>query len=326
MNTLVEKYRPKILNDICGNNDIISEIREMIQNKSIPHLLLTGNPGIGKTCIAHAIVNEIFKGNTKFKRKEWNASIDNGIDVIRNDITSYAKHATSQGDIDFQIAILDEADEMTIKAQPALRRLMEIYSKHLRFIIIANNEKKIIKPIKSRCKWFKLENINIEESVPRLSYICEQEKISIDNDAIMYIAQHSNGDVRNAINNYIEMALTESKKHPNVKITVKFLEKSKVKDTNYITILKDALNGKFLQSRQAIISLTKLGASIRQIIEEMGESAYLTEKFPDLMKADIAKIIFTSDRAIAEGANELITVTSFLADLNKIGLTWKNKK
>lgn len=148
-NTLwVEKYRPKKLEDYVGNDHLKQKISDYISTGDVPHLLLFGKAGTGKTTLAKLIVNSI---NCDFMI--INASDENNVDTVRNKVKSFA---STIGFKDTKIIILDEFDYMTPNAQAILRNLMETFSRHCRFILICNYVEKVIDPIQSRCQTFQI--------------------------------------------------------------------------------------------------------------------------------------------------------------------------
>ena len=205
MSSWVEKYRPKQLKNIIGQNNIIYTLKQLL-NKDIiiPNLLFYGIPGTGKTSTILALCYELF-GPDNFKERvlNLNASDDRGIDVIRESVLNFAKKSLSPPDPKYpspaiKFIILDEADAMTIDAQSALRKIMESY-KNTRFCIICNYIEKIIKPIISRCMFFNFKPINSSIIINHLSLIAKNEKLEISKDQLENIYHSYNGDLRQAI-------------------------------------------------------------------------------------------------------------------------------
>ena len=158
----VEKYRPKKLSEVTSQDDTINSLKNAIKTKNIPHLIFFGPSGCGKTSTILALARELYGPEYFFDRIiELNASDERGINVIREKVKTYAKHAVRLNDNipKFKIIILDEADSMTSDSQFALRRIMEEYSKVTRFCIICNYHNKIIDPIVSRCSLFRFKPI-----------------------------------------------------------------------------------------------------------------------------------------------------------------------
>jgi DNA polymerase III delta prime subunit len=163
----IEKYRPLNFDQILYNNDIINVIKNFINNKNIPNLILYGSSGIGKTSIVNIIVNSLYINN-KDMVLELNNSDDRGINIIRN-IREYARQPSVLSYIKnnnnnlHKLIILDEADSLTYEAQYALRRIIELYSNKIRFCMICNNLSKLDDALISRCNIFKL--LSIPENV-----------------------------------------------------------------------------------------------------------------------------------------------------------------
>eukprot|EP00242_Pyramimonas_sp_CCMP2087_P007469 CAMPEP_0198213546 /NCGR_PEP_ID=MMETSP1445-20131203/28929_1 /TAXON_ID=36898 /ORGANISM="Pyramimonas sp., Strain CCMP2087" /LENGTH=184 /DNA_ID=CAMNT_0043888205 /DNA_START=117 /DNA_END=668 /DNA_ORIENTATION=- len=177
----VEKYRPRQVNQISHQQEVVNTLEKTLTSNNLPHLLFYGPPGTGKTTTALAIAHQLF-GPQLYKTRvmELNASDERGIGVVRNKIKGFASLAVGAGVPGypcppFKIIILDEADCMTEDAQSALRRTMEQYTKVTRFIIICNYVSRIIDPIASRCAKFRYKPLNEEVMSDRLNYICNLE-------------------------------------------------------------------------------------------------------------------------------------------------------
>ena len=202
----IEKYRPKHLKNIIGQNNIISTIKNMIKNNySITNLLFYGMPGTGKTTTILSLCYELF-GPNNFKNRvlELNASDERGIGVVRDSILRFAKTSLSSPDPNYpsppiKLIILDEADAMTYDAQSALRKIMEDYLETTRFCIICNYIEKIIKPIVSRCMFFNFVPLDNKLIIKHLKKIAEKEKLKLNDEDIENIYKSYNGDLRQAI-------------------------------------------------------------------------------------------------------------------------------
>ncbi|KAI8371501.1 DNA replication factor [Radiomyces spectabilis] len=195
----VEKYRPKTLDDLVSHKDITSTIETFIDANRLPHLLFYGPPGTGKTSTILACARKLYGDNYKSLILELNASDDRGIDVVREQIKNFASTRTiySSG---FKLIILDEADAMTNQAQSALRRVIEKYTKNVRFCIICNYVSKIIPAIQSRCTRFRFAPLELPQVEARLKYIVEAERVNLTEDGMKALLRLSKGDMRRALN------------------------------------------------------------------------------------------------------------------------------
>ncbi|ORY92028.1 replication factor C subunit 3 [Syncephalastrum racemosum] len=195
----VEKYRPKTLDDLVSHEDITSTIEMFIDAGRLPHLLFYGPPGTGKTSTILACARKIYGEKFKSMILELNASDDRGIDVVREQIKNFASMRTiwSTG---FKLIILDEADSMTTAAQAALRRVIEKYTKNVRFCIICNYVSKIIPAIQSRCTRFRFSPLELEQVDKRLDYIIHNESVKITPEGKQALLTLSKGDMRRALN------------------------------------------------------------------------------------------------------------------------------
>ena len=195
---LVEKYRPKKLNDIIGNKNEIDFLKIFLKNNHIPNLILEGDPGTGKTSAIFAFVNEYLGDLYETNCLELNASDDRGIEIVRSKIKTF-----SQKKIDkHKIIILDEADNMTSSAQFALRRTMEQFDENTRFLFTCNNIENIIDAIQSRCIILNFGKIPINEIEERIWNICKNENIMITKKGISVMIElyDNRNDVRGIIN------------------------------------------------------------------------------------------------------------------------------
>lgn len=187
MPLLTEKYRPTVINDIVGF------VPSFDIDESMPHLLLYGPPGTGKTTLAKVIIRTLNCDHITL-----NASSDRGIDTIRDKVKDFA--STKSKDSNIKIVFLDEADHLTPDAQTALRNTIESYSRNTRFILTCNYINRIIDPLKSRCISIKFDNLPADKIVERLIFICEQEKIPYEMEALIKIVSLTKSDIRSAIN------------------------------------------------------------------------------------------------------------------------------
>ncbi|MCK5301502.1 MAG: replication factor C small subunit, partial [Candidatus Thorarchaeota archaeon] len=194
-----EKYRPRTLNEIIGQEPVVDRLIRFVKAKAVPHCLFAGPPGTSKTTAVVAMARDLFGESFDRNFMELNASDERGIDVVRNQIKNFAR-AMPAGDAPFRILALDEADHLTGDAQHALRRTMESYAASCRMILLCNYSSRIIPPIQSRCAIFKFARLSDEAISGRLKYIAKAEGVKLSTKGIEAILYLSNGDMRAAIN------------------------------------------------------------------------------------------------------------------------------
>jgi len=195
----VEKYRPIHINDIISNNENIKVLLNMLHNGSLPHLLLHGKSGTGKTSLILALSKEIYGNNINMMVMKLDASDDRGINTVRDEIKGFAKKK-NMFNSGIKLIILDEVDSMTFDAQFALRKIIEKYSMSTRFCLICNYENKIIPAIRSRCANFRFNPIPPKQIYNILEKICIKEKLNYNKESLNVIGTLCNGDLRKSIN------------------------------------------------------------------------------------------------------------------------------
>jgi len=195
-----EKYRPCKSKDVVSQSTTIKIIDNFIKNKNMPHLLLSGMSGTGKTSTINVMAHEFYKDDYNLMVLEINASEERGIGIIRDKVVHFISATSILGSkYPYKMVILDEIDEMTFDAQIILKKVIDKY-KYVRFCLICNYIKKVILQIRSRCCCFQFSFISNENIKARLYEIIDKEKISITDKGIDIIASKSGGDLRKAIN------------------------------------------------------------------------------------------------------------------------------
>ena len=188
----VEKYRPTDLSTYVGNEHLKEKVKVYLESEDVPHLLLYGKAGTGKTTLAKIVVN-----NIDCDYMYINASDENKVDDVRNKIKTFA---SSVGFKSLKVIILDECDYLTPNAQAALRNLMETFSKHCRFILTCNYVERIIDPIQSRCQSYKVVPPSKKEVAQQMVNILTQENCQFELDDIALIVNAGYPDIRRVIN------------------------------------------------------------------------------------------------------------------------------
>ncbi len=309
----VEKYRPKTIGDIVGQDDITSRLKTYVEARNLPNMLFSGVPGVGKTTAALALAQGLFGEDWEANFLELNASDERGIDVVRGKIKDFARTKSLRGD--FKIIFLDEADALTKDAQNAMRRSMERYSKVCRFILSCNYSSKIIEPIQSRCAIFRFRPLKEEAIKKRIQFIAGKEGISITDDALLNLLSSAEGDLRRAIN------MLQSTAAINKKIDSETLSSatSVVMPGQVRRLMELALKGEFLESRTLLREITMdYGVSGSDLVSQIHKAAFRLNISEEL-KVRLVDIIGEYEFRMVEGSNETIQMEALLAQFALIG-------
>ena len=188
----VEKFRPDSLESYIGNDHLKNKVGVYLESGDLPHLLLYGRAGTGKTTLAKLLVN-----NIECDHLYINASDENSVDTVRNKVHNFA---STIGFKDMKVIILDECDYITPNAQAALRNLMETFSKHTRFILTCNYVERIIDPIQSRCQPFQIVPPSRKEVAVHLNNILKEENVTFEMDDVATLVNGGYPDIRRVIN------------------------------------------------------------------------------------------------------------------------------
>jgi DNA polymerase III delta prime subunit len=204
----VEKYRPsKIDGYVFRDNHQREQVQNWIKQGTIPHLLFSGNAGIGKTTLAKILFNELEINDLDIL--EINASRTNSVEDVRDKIVNFVQMIPFG---DFKVVLLDEADYLTPNAQAALRGVMEEYHTTARFILTCNYPNRIIPALHSRCQGFHIERVDVNEFTARVATILVEENVEFDLDTLDTFVKATYPDLRKCIN-MVQMNSMESKLH-----------------------------------------------------------------------------------------------------------------
>lgn len=310
----VEKYRPKRLSEVVGQEEIVSRIKSFVEKKSLPHMLFAGPPGTGKTTVALCTARELFGEGWRQNFLELNASDERGIDTIRTKVKDYAR-TRPIGDVPYKIVYLDESDALTSEAQNALRRTMEMYTHTARFILACNYSSRIIEPIQSRCAVFRYRRLGEREIAQMLKRIAKAEKFVLTEDGIKAIVYVSGGDMRMAIN-VLQAAAAVGKRVDEKAV---FEVSALAKPEEVREMLELALNGKFEEARGKLNDLlVNQGLSGEDILEQIHREIF-NLKLPEPMKVKLVDRVGEFDFRLSEGANERIQLEAVLAHFALVG-------
>jgi len=310
----VEKYRPRTLDEVVGQEDIIARLKAYAATGNMPHLLFAGPAGVGKTTSAIALARDLFGEAWQQNYYDMNASDERGIDVVRTKIKDIARIAPFGGS-PFKIIFLDEADNLTSDAQAALRRTMETYTKTSRFILGANYSSRLIEPIQSRCAVFRFRPLKGEAIRAFLGKIAKAEKLTVTEDgmeALVYVAQ---GDMRKAVNS-LQVAATLA---TTIDGDALYKAASTVRPEEVRKLIERALGGEFLQARESLDQLLiEYGLSGEDVVRQLHRSVF-DLNVPDEYKVRLLDRIGEADFRLIEGSNERIQIEALLAHFALLG-------
>ena len=237
----VESYRPTKLVDYVGNAHLKSKIEGYLETGDVPHLLLHGRAGTGKTTLAKLIVKSV-----DCDYMVINASDENNVDTVRNKVKNFA---SSMGFKKWKIVILDEFDYMSPNAQAILRNLMETFSQHCRFILTCNYVEKVIDPIQSRCQSFQIVPPTKKDVAIQISKILGAEGVEFEPKDLVPIIDAGYPDIRKIINT-CQLNSNKGKLQVDTQNLLENDYKIKVLD---ILKSKDDKRNKYTNMRQTII-------------------------------------------------------------------------
>ncbi|MDD5317317.1 MAG: replication factor C small subunit [Candidatus ainarchaeum sp.] len=305
-----EKYRPRSLPEVCGQNEIVERMRAYARHRNVPHMLFSGPPGIGKTTIALALARELFGEGYSSSFLELNASDERGIDVVRGKIKDFARTLPLSA-VPFKLVFLDESDALTPEAQNALRRTMEMFAGNTRFILSCNYSSKIIEPIQSRCAVFRFRPLGEEEVKGMVCLIAEKEGIALDAGAAKAICYVSEGDMRKAIN-ALQGAAAVSR-HVTEELVHKVSSRARPEEVR--RMLEAALKGDFAGAREKLdFLMLNYGMSGEDVLLQMYKEVTALG-ISDREKVALVDRIGEYNFRLVEGANERIQLEALLAQV-----------
>lgn len=321
----VEKYRPAKLSHLAKSTIdgpetlVVTQCRSMLSSPSsqLPHLLLHGPPGTGKTSTVSCLVQELWSDAADRVEYvlELNASLDRGIETIREQVKTFASRRAPPHDHPPRLVILDEADHLTGPAQDALRVIMEQNTRQTRFALICNNINAISMALRSRCTLVRFPSLAHSTIGHHLQDIAREEKMDYETSALCFIVYASGGDMRKAIGHLQAM---QSADGPGKRtVTHARLAIGQADDQDFKRLDQAILLGSFGAIRDASQTYLANGWITRDYLEHaLLEMAY-DKDTEELSKANAALALADSDMRIAEGVDESLELVQLLSRLSE---------
>lgn len=305
----LEKYRPGTLDEVLGQDHLVSRLKGYAESGQLPHLLFAGPAGIGKTTCAIALAKELFGEGWTQNFQELNASDERGINTVRTKVKDFAR-TSPLGGASFKIIFLDEADNLTSEAQAALRRTMENYAGTCRFILSCNYSSRIIDPIQSRCTVFRFRPIPEEAIEEMVQRVAKNEGLSLTEDAYESIVYIADGDMRRAINT-LQMAASIS---DDIDADVIYETSTAAKPEEVEDMVALALEAEFLDARDKLDTLlVDQGLAGEDVVKQVHRTV-LEAAIPDELKVKLIDRLGETEYRLVMGANERVQLESMLAN------------
>jgi len=303
-----EKYRPKSFEALLGQDEIVKRVQSLTKSLNIPHLLLAGPAGTGKSSLALIIVKNLFGEDWKKNYLELNASDTRGIDVVRQEVKNFAR-TKSLGEVPFKVIFLDEADALTREAQQALRRTMENFTSTCRFILSCNYSSKIIDPIQSRCVIFRFKLLERKDIFKKIKEIAEKESLSTSEPGLISLYEASEGDCRKVIN----LLQATASISPNITEELVNTIISSAKPADVKIALEYALSGDFIKAREKLLDIMlKESISGQDAIKAIQKEIW-NLPIENSLKVKLVEKTGDIEFRLVEGSDEFIQLESLLA-------------
>ncbi|CAB9506302.1 factor C small subunit [Seminavis robusta] len=336
----VELYRPKNLDQVSHQVEVVATLKKAVETGQLPHLLLHGPPGSGKTSVALALCKQLYHPS-QLKRRvlELNASDERGISVVRDKIKQFASltvggSSKSSGsnkmkssflvkkdnqkdekmdegedtkhypNPPFKIIILDEADAVTPDAQAALRRIIEAYSNITRFILICNYVSRIIEPVASRCAKFRFQSLPVDSMKKRLQDIASHEGLTVKDDIVDEVLKLSGGDMRKAVTTLQCVHSLGGSSSCNVTTETIYEMVGLCTPGVFDALWEDIWSGEIGRVQKTVDDICADGFSAQFLLDGLTDKVVSSDKINDMAKATIAIKIAEAEKMMIDGADE----------------------
>lgn len=307
-----EKYRPTTLDEVVGHETAVDRFKKFLDPEAgggLPNCLLYGPPGVGKTAVAAAWAEEFYGDEMEANFREFNASDDRGIDVVREQIKSWCRATPTEG-FPFKVILLDEADQLTKEAQSALRRMMEQYSDTTRFILTGNYVSRIIEPLQSRCAAFHFGEVSDEAVFEAIERIVAGEELTAEGSVVDQIVQSASGRPRDAI-------VTLSLSVDEGRIREDWVDlHAGVADRDLVeTAVLEALAGEFDAAMQATDDLLKDGVNPHRLLDAFHSVIHEADEMPEDWRVRSYDLLGTMEERLYMGVNPHVQFHALLGHL-----------
>lgn len=317
----VEKYRPRTVDDVAHQEEVVAVLQKTLAGSDLPNLLFYGPPGTGKTSTILAAARSLF-GPEQFQSRvlELNASDERGINVVREKVKKFSQLTASGTRPDgkpcppYKIVILDEADSMTSPAQAALRRTMEKETKTTRFCLICNYVSRIIEPITSRCAKFRFKPLAETVMSDRLHHICKEEGVQIDESAMKTLMRVSEGDMRKAVM-FLQSASRLCGQDEAVTDRIIMDITGVVPEDILDEIVKVCHSDSYQSLDDTVKRVNREGYAASQLLGQLHDRVIQMEELSDKQKSVVCEKMAVVDKCLMDGADEYLQLMALLSTL-----------
>ena len=304
----VERFRPQTLDDIRGNDEIINSLKDYVNDDSMPNILLAGQQGIGKTAAAVAFAKDKYGDDWQNHFLDMNASDERGIDTVRNKVKDFAGLSTVSNH-QFKIVFLDEADNLTRDAQPALRRIMEDYHDRTRFILSCNYPNKLIDPIQSRCSTYFMRPLDDSQMFDLINDIATQEALDYTPDQLEQIVRLADGDARSAIHTLQTSVQNGQVRDEKLTALTAFPDQAEVEE-----VFEMALEGDH-DAMSKLDSIIARGVDAQSLCDMFLQVVKDYDDLNEFRRAKMIDKVGDLEWRILNGSNPNVQFNSFLANI-----------